>query len=370
MSGFWKLVIGIGALCLLFFTTVQIKHDAIESDLMEKSIAALKSQNIEWARVDQVDGRNALLSGMPPTPAAADLALETVEDVFGVHSASGKFDILETVSPFLWMAQSTSDAVQLSGVVPSDQTRKALLESAAASFPGKTIIDEMRVAAGAPNGDWFGAAQFSLSQLAKLDSGQAKLRNTQAALSGRTESPQIAETLQRRAKDITAGYTFTIDILIDLPETDPAPLGTPDEAPDVPKSIVVPEEAQIEIDRCQTQIDQIMNGETIRFRTSSAEVFPQPNPLIIALAAVAKECPSARIVISGHTDSVGDPEANVRLSKARAKAVVNLLVDEAVPASRLMAEGYGAGQPLADNSTPEGRSANRRIEFRVLYAGP
>jgi OOP family OmpA-OmpF porin len=370
MSGIWKLVVGIGALCLLFFATVQIKHDAIESDLMEKSIAALKSQDLGWARVDQVDGRNAKLSGSPPTPAAAALALEAVEGVFGVHSASGTFDILETVSPFLWMAQSTIDAVQLSGVVPSDQTRKALLESAAASFPNKTLIDEMRVAAGAPGGDWLGAAQFSLAQLATLESGQAKLRNTQAALSGSTETPQVAEALQRRAKDITAGYTFTSDILITLPETEPAPLGVPDEAPDVPESIVVPEKAQIEIDRCQTQIDQIMDGETIRFRTSSAEVFPQPNPLILALADVAKECPSARIVISGHTDTVGDLEANLKLSKARAQAVVNLLVDDGVPAYRLTAEGYGAGQPIADNSTPEGRSANRRIEFRVLYAGP
>lgn len=370
MSGLGKLFVGVGALCLLFFVTVQVKHDAIELELNEKSSAALESQNLSWAKIDRVDGRNAVVSGTPPTPDAAEAALDAVEDVFGVHSASGRFDILETVSPFLWMAQSDAIALQLSGVVPSPAMRTALLERAAAVFPEKEIIDEMRVAAGAPGGDWLSAAQFSLSQLSKLDTGQAKLRNTQATLSGSTDTPTVAEMIQGSAKAIAPGFTFTTDILVALPDTDPAPIETPNETPDVPDSVIVPKAAQIEIDRCQTQIDQIMAGETIRFRTSSAEVFPQPNPLITSLAAVAQECPSARIVISGHTDTVGDAEANLKLSQARAQAVVNLLVDDGVPAARLKAEGYGSLQPLADNTTPEGRSANRRIEFRVLYAGP
>jgi outer membrane protein OmpA-like peptidoglycan-associated protein len=73
-----------------------------------------------------------------------------------------------------------------------------------------------------------------------------------------------------------------------------------------------------------------------------------------------------KIKIIGHTDDVGEEMDNLALSHARAKAVVDYLVAKGIPESRLGYEGRGELEPIADNSTEEGRRANRRTTFLVL----
>jgi outer membrane protein OmpA-like peptidoglycan-associated protein len=76
--------------------------------------------------------------------------------------------------------------------------------------------------------------------------------------------------------------------------------------------------------------------------------------------------PSMRIELGGHTDNVGSEASNQKLSEQRAKAVYDYLVQHGVPAERLTYKGYGQSQPVADNSTPEGRRQNRRTVFTII----
>jgi len=78
------------------------------------------------------------------------------------------------------------------------------------------------------------------------------------------------------------------------------------------------------------------------------------------------DTPTLKIEISGHTDNVGSSSYNQKLSRERAKAVVDYLLRQNIAANRLVFEGYGMDQPIADNSTAEGRQQNRRTEFKVL----
>jgi outer membrane protein OmpA-like peptidoglycan-associated protein len=78
------------------------------------------------------------------------------------------------------------------------------------------------------------------------------------------------------------------------------------------------------------------------------------------------ESPDVRIEISGHTDNTGSLNTNVRLSQERAKSVVDFLVARGIDLSRLEYRGYGPSQPVAPNDTEEGRSRNRRVEFKIL----
>ncbi|NOZ89921.1 MAG: OmpA family protein, partial [Epsilonproteobacteria bacterium] len=78
-----------------------------------------------------------------------------------------------------------------------------------------------------------------------------------------------------------------------------------------------------------------------------------------------KNCPNTIITIAGHTDSDGNEAYNQRLSENRANAVKQYLINHGVNASRLEAIGYGETQPIADNSTKEGKEKNRRIEFNI-----
>lgn len=103
----------------------------------------------------------------------------------------------------------------------------------------------------------------------------------------------------------------------------------------------------------------------ILFDTNKAVVRADARASIAAAADVLKNYPDTYITVEGHTDSTGSAEYNQRLSERRAQAVHDLLVQGGVPASRLSVKGYGATDPIADNSTPEGRQANRRVQLEI-----
>ncbi len=86
---------------------------------------------------------------------------------------------------------------------------------------------------------------------------------------------------------------------------------------------------------------------------------------IKTMAEVFIQNPETDILIVGHTDSIGSPEYNQKLSERRAFSLQQSLVDNGVAASRIESIGYGDARPIASNSTDEGRRANRRIEIRV-----
>lgn len=71
------------------------------------------------------------------------------------------------------------------------------------------------------------------------------------------------------------------------------------------------------------------------------------------------------IEIAGHTDDVGDDESNLKLSQKRAETVRNYLISKGISYKRVVAKGYGESQPIAPNSTQEGRQKNRRTEVRI-----
>ncbi|MGA3012964.1 MAG: OmpA family protein [Bacteroidales bacterium] len=99
-----------------------------------------------------------------------------------------------------------------------------------------------------------------------------------------------------------------------------------------------------------------------RLSTLRKESFPALNELVDAL----KSKKSLVIEIAGHTDNVGRPEANQKLSEDRANAVRDYLVKHGIDPKRVTAKGYGDTQPVASNDTPDGRQQNRRTEVRII----
>jgi len=102
------------------------------------------------------------------------------------------------------------------------------------------------------------------------------------------------------------------------------------------------------------------------FDTNKSELKPESQTELDKLVQLLSENPGLTIEISGHTDNVGKPADNLTLSNNRAKAVVDYLAGKNIPASRLLAKGYGETKPVADNKTEEGRAMNRRTEMRVV----
>ena len=98
------------------------------------------------------------------------------------------------------------------------------------------------------------------------------------------------------------------------------------------------------------------------FDSGRADIKPQYRDQIAKVADYMKQYPTTTAVIEGHTDSIGSPENNLKLSQQRAENVVSFLVDKlGIDRSRLSAKGYGSTRRVSYDDTPEGRQQNRRI---------
>lgn len=104
--------------------------------------------------------------------------------------------------------------------------------------------------------------------------------------------------------------------------------------------------------------------EGITFETGSTAITAEGRE-VLDIAVQTIIAIDAPVTIEGHTDDQGGEETNQTLSEGRAQAVVDYLVSQGVNAALLTAVGYGESQPVADNTTPEGRAENRRIDFLV-----
>jgi OOP family OmpA-OmpF porin len=118
--------------------------------------------------------------------------------------------------------------------------------------------------------------------------------------------------------------------------------------------------------RCVADLNRAVADRGIQFDPGRARIDPASREGIGALAAILHRCPAARVEIGGHTDTQGGDDLNEHLSRNRAEAVLDALLDAGIPHDRLAAQGYGAREPIAPNDTPEGRAQNRRIAFRLL----
>ena len=112
----------------------------------------------------------------------------------------------------------------------------------------------------------------------------------------------------------------------------------------------------------------IAKGEVIRLNniffdfgkaTLRAESYPEWDRLVTLL----KTNQDLKIELGGHTDNVGTEINNLKLSQRRAQACYDYLLSKGISPNTMNAGGFGESNPIADNSTPEGRSLNRRVEF-------
>lgn len=111
--------------------------------------------------------------------------------------------------------------------------------------------------------------------------------------------------------------------------------------------------------------DSWFDFDRILFQSGSASVDPISQEQINNIFHILNSMPMVEIKIGGYTDNTGDPNKNQQLSQQRAEAIKSSLVTLGISAERISTEGYGAQHPVADNTTEEGRSKNRRIAIRV-----
>ncbi|MCS6915327.1 MAG: OmpA family protein [Myxococcota bacterium] len=124
--------------------------------------------------------------------------------------------------------------------------------------------------------------------------------------------------------------------------------------------------AELPPPRVEITPTNLVLNQAIFFEFDKDRILPVSFPILDEVARTMKEHPEiARVRIEGHTDNIGTPAYNFALSQRRAQAVRQYLLRRGVPESRLVAVGFGAQQPVADNDSEEGRAQNRRVTFII-----
>jgi outer membrane protein OmpA-like peptidoglycan-associated protein/osmotically-inducible protein OsmY len=244
-------------------------------------------------------------------------------------------------SPFAFSAVVGEGEAMLSGFVPSEEQKQAILMDVAALFPSRDVSDDLTVAAGAPEG-FATMVQVGLRALGRLADGRFSLSDSDASLSGRA---LIMRSIDQIEESVTIAMPGSFNVTSDV-------------------GLLAPP-AIVDAGACQARFADLLSGNAIRFATGSADIDALSFGLLDRLVRTLQSCPDAQVEIAGHTDAQGSDTANLSLSQQRASSVLAYVEAAGISSNRLSAVGYGEAAPVADNNTEEGRARNRRIEFTV-----
>ena len=234
-------------------------------------------------------------------------------------------------------ADASAGKVVVSGTVPDEASRAAVLGRLREVYGAENIVDRLEVGGVVPPPNWTEYMKKMLGPgLKQVSNGQLRVNGTQIALRGNVRN-EAARQQVASGMATALNPTYSID-----------------------NALVVASSG------AQSRLDDTLSNRTVEFETGSATLTPKGKAILDEMLVVIKELGNPRLRLIGHTDSTGNRLANVSLSLARSASVRDYLIKHGVPAETLNAVGSGPDFPIADNDTAEGRAKNRRIEFRLV----
>jgi outer membrane protein OmpA-like peptidoglycan-associated protein len=149
------------------------------------------------------------------------------------------------------------------------------------------------------------------------------------------------------------------------PPTPPTPPPTPPE-PEKPKAVEQPIPPGPPTPPAPPKPAELPVLDAIYFDANKTNINPTAAKALDRNGMILKGNPQLKVEIAGHTDSVGSEKANQMISGKRSLSAKKYLQDKFnIPENRITLKGYGADRPIADDKTKEGRSKNRRVEFKI-----
>ncbi len=314
-------IAGLVAAAFLAYRYVPNIAQTIENQVTEDVTAALIPNDLPADVQIKVDGRDVVLSGMVLRPSDKKNFVDLSQNVKGVRTVQDDIVFAEALN---------SDAEIIEEVNITDEP---LTEAVAVS--AEPVVNE---------------------DVALVEIEETVTPETAPAIA---EQPVIEEAAVDGAvidQDMSEAVTAP-----DMDALQEAEEATQEEV------IVMDESGKKASQECQSTIAALVSGKRVNFTTGQSKIKRESLPLLNDIAQEMRGCSDIALHIHGHTDNVGDVKLNRQLSHKRARSVGLYLLRQGVT-QRIKIFGNGADQPIADNETEAGRTANRRIEFKVKDA--
>jgi OOP family OmpA-OmpF porin len=347
---------GLVVLCLL---TVFSEQESIESDIERRVTEYMTAENIDWISVDlEGRGRDVLLTGNAPSAESRDLAIEMVEGIYGVRVIHDQVEINPLSSSSELSIKQRDGKISLDGRLESQASIDAVVNAANKTYGNENVVNELIVSGEVKTANWLDATTGFLPRLVSTKSAHLKISDRESLLTAEVESHGERLQLVNGARKLLGSY---LDVNVAVVEPGSAA-----------KSGVVNFPEDPELKACQSKLDREMKNKRILFASNTAELQADShsllNQIIIVLEEGCNEVVSENtLTIAGHTDSQGNDRYNLALSQKRADAVKAYFVNADVDVGLISSVGYGESQPVASNDTDDGRSQNRRIEFKLEH---
>jgi OOP family OmpA-OmpF porin len=232
-------------------------------------------------------------------------------------------------------ADPAPDQVLVTGTVPDEATRAAVLQRLHDLYGAHRVVDQIAIGSVVAPPQWTQHVQNILGpEIRQVSRGQLAIRGTQIDLQGEVPNEaQRQQVVSAVATRLNPTYTVRNALRVGSGE--------------------------------QSLLDHALANRIVEFEPGSSVLTPAGRSVLDGMLPTLLRLSARRIEIIGHTDALGAADANLALSLARADAVRSYLLSQGVEAQRLAISGAGASRPVASNQTAEGRARNRRIEFRI-----
>ncbi len=227
--------------------------------------------------------------------------------------------------------------VVVSGTVPDDATRAAILAKVREVYGAERVEDRLGVGKQVAPPKWAQqVGKLITPDLKQVRQGRLRITGNVVELGGSVDSEAVRQEMPTRMVTALADAGYTVRSALQVGATP------------------------------QRQLDAALADRTIEFDPGTARLTAAGVQVLESMLPLLAQFAGRRFEVTGYTDSEGQPSRNRALSFERALAVKNYLVSRGVAADSIVPQGAGADKPLGDNATPEGRARNRRIEFRIV----
>ncbi|HHL31559.1 MAG TPA: OmpA family protein [Oceanospirillales bacterium] len=349
--------LGLLGLTVIFILCASMHWRAIEQDIAQCSNKILTDANYTSVTADSHDrGRSIVLTGVVTSQVNKQAVAKLLQEQCHITEIENSIKVIvpKPDTPANLNIQLNNSGYIITGQLGNKNEIEGIITALHVATDGKNIKQNIGIDKKVIPANLAKYLKLILPEISQVDHLNLDLKPNIVKLKGNVANQAIKFEIDKRVSEVLKNKARLINLLVvnqaqqehnnEVDATAHKPLNAID---------------------CQQELNSLLAQSMVHFNSGSAVIKDDSLNLLNQLSATTRSCQNVQIEIIGHTDKTGNEANNILLSKARASAVAQHLLSTGVQIEKISANGVGSSQPIASNETAQGRSQNRRIEFRV-----